>query len=208
MDAFHTYIDHYIYGYLELESLPTSKLFLTYHKIPFNQRIKFADGTKRILEVYRFPLHYRHFSNKETRYYIAGYVSFWALAFYWKLFKNIRRANFIFAGFWGLLSFPFLVGSHYALERIRDVKSVYCIDGKTILMQTFQDGEHTYEFDLADLRIVTGDDLNSELVCLVDSERLKKIKPIYYCIRVIPENIPNMHVFEKLLIEQNYLRYL
>jgi len=206
MSVFHAYIDHYIYGYLELESMPTAKLFLTYHKIPLSQKIKFTDRTRTIIEVYKYPSHYRHLPSREIRYYVSGYVSFWALVFYWKFFKNVRRANIIFATFWGLLSFPFLIGSHYAYDRIRDVKSLHCVNGKTIVMQTFQDENQIYKYDLSDLRIV-GDD-SPEMVCLIDTENLKKMKPIYYCIRIIPENIPNMHIFENLLKEQNYLKYL
>jgi len=206
MSAFHTYFDTYVYGYLELELMPKSNLFLTYHKIPFNQKIKFADRNKRIIEVLKYPSHNRNFSYNEVRYYIAGYISFWALIFYWKLFKNIKRANFIFSSFWGLMSAPFLLASHYAIHRVRDVKSLYCIDGKTIVFQTFQDGEQIYDFDLSDLRFVN--DEFSEFVCFVDNERLKNIKPLYFFIRINPESIHNMHVFKKLMIEQNYLRYL
>lgn len=205
LSAFHNYIDNYIYGYFENEFMPDCQMYLSHFRIPIQEKIKFTDDSKRVIEVLRFPSRRKDFLTAEIRYNISMYISLWASIFYWKLFKNIRRFNVIFSSFWGLCSFPFIVATHYSLVRCRDVKALYCIDGRTIAFQTLQDGDKKYEFDLSQIRIVSRE--NRGFVCFIDIKNLSNFKPVFYFINYDLNFIPNKLVFEKLMIEQKYLKY-
>jgi len=201
------YIDFYICGYLEKEVKPFAKMFCHNYKLKSNQNqiLKFSDISRRILEIYRYPTGYTHTIDKQMKIYIAGYIGIWGIVFYWKCLKNLKNLEFAWSIFWGILSSPFLISSNYALKRIRDVSSIHLMDGKILLIQTFQDGPKVFKYDLSDLRIVNND-LN-EFIIMVDRFSLLKMLPMFYFIRPLPKCINNQLIFEKVIIDQYYLRY-
>ncbi len=206
MSYFHPYFDHYLCGFFEDSLKSNYHLYCPEYKIPFNQKIKFTDRSRIVMELFHYPFDYRHLSSNEIRYYFWGYINLWGLFLYWKIAKNLRYQNPIFVGFWTILVTPIYSASTYALDRIKDVKSIHLVNGKTLLISTFQDNNDTLEFDLAELRVVNEDfDTN---VVLVDRRQILKKRPVFYFIRRREECIFNKHMFEKIIIEQNYLKYI
>ena len=58
-----------------------------------------------------------------------------------KLYKNFKKRLIILSSFYLLSSISFFLLGCYAIERVKDIRSIILKDGNKIFLETFQDDQ-------------------------------------------------------------------
>jgi len=176
------------------------------YNVPKIQRVKFEDEeTKRNLILYKYPSHYKHHKLFEYRSGLCFYFSLMAtLSTYW-LTKAIRQRRIIPSMVFSFFTFTCLLEMKYTLERVKDIKSIILKDGKTFVINTFQDGFINYEFDVSEIKTINKN--IHEVYVLTDKKRLIDKKPLLFYAENCSGCIFNHHVFEAVMKDRRYLKF-
>ena len=199
------FLDQLSYGYFRSKVKIDSDWSCPTFTVPKIQKLKFEDEEKTKLEIFKYPSHYKHHSLLEYRSALVFYFStFGTISTYWfiKALRNKKIFGSLIFGFFTISSF---IEASYSAERIKDVKSIILKDGKTLIIQTFQDGFINYEFDVSEVK--TANKNIEEVLVLVDKERMKLKKPLFFIIEPSPGCIYNPYIFNIVIKDQRYLKY-
>jgi hypothetical protein len=177
---------------------------ITYN-VPKIQKCKFEDENNRNLILYKYPSHYQHHKLFEYRSGLVFYFSILGtLSFYW-LSKALMQRRFFPSLAFSFFTFSCILETLYTLERVKDIKSIILRDGKTFVINTFQDGFINYEFDVSEIKCVNKN--LDEVFVLVDKNRLLNKKPLLFYAENCSGCIFNHHVFEAVMKDRRYLKF-
>ena len=176
------------------------------YKVPKIQRCKFEDeDTKQNLILYKYPTHYRHHQMFEYRSGLVFYFSLMgSLSTYW-LTKAIRTKRILPSLAFSFFTITCFLEIKYTLDRVKDIKSIILKDGKTFIINTFQDGFVNYEFDVSDIKVINKN--LHEVYVLTDRQRLMDGKPLFFYAENCGGCIFNHHVFEAVMKDRRYLKF-
>jgi len=201
-----TILDELSFVFLKKRINPESDWSISYYNVPKIHKLKFEDEQKNRLELYKYPSHYKHHPFLEYRSAFIFYFSiFGTLSTFWFI-KALRNKKLFGTVIFGIFSLSSILEAKYASERVKDIKSIILKDGKTLIIQTFQDGYINYEFDVSEIKVANKN--IEEILVIVDKERVLQKKPIYFFCEPSPGCVYNQFILDVVLKDRRYLNYI
>lgn len=198
-------LDELSFAYLKKRIQPEADWKIPYFSVPKIQKTKFEDEEKRNLILFKYPSHYKHHPFLEYRSAFIFYFSiFGTLSLYWFI-KALRNRKFFSGLIFGFFTVSSLIEAKYSFERVKDVRSIIVKDGKTLIIETFQDGFVNHEFDISEIKVANKN--IQEVLIFVDKSRILIKKPLYYIVEPSPGCVFNQYLFDIVMKDRRYLRY-
>jgi hypothetical protein len=184
--------------------LEEDRKLLTYkvHKLV---KLRFNEDKPEEVIIMKYPSHYKHLKLCQYNFGFAYYFGFLAIS---SLYVGIRsyykRGSIKTLIALSIISFTSMQETYLALTRVKDVKSLIIKDGKTLVIETFQD-EDKYETDLKNIRVSNKN--NKEYLMFVDTEQAKRRDFRFYMLEPCPGTVYNLTLFETVMLDQRYINY-
>lgn len=175
--------------------------------IPLKSKLKKKQENRDVLEIYSYPEEKLNNPIYQFRLLLMGNAGLILAYLLRRFIRGFRREYYTSCVFYIFLSIPLINAMFYVDDRVKDVKSIYLREGKYIQLETFKKGETYFEFDRYDLRVFIQDQ-KKEYIIFMDRGSYFKKRPHFFCLNIDPKNIPDRNIFDNIIYEYNYVKYM
>lgn len=184
--------------------LETDRKLLTYN-VPKLAKLRFNDDKPEEVILFKYPSHYKHLKLCQYNFGFAYYFGFLALStLYIGIRSYMKRGSIKTLIAMSIISFTSMQETYLALTRVKDVKSIIIKNGKTLVIESFQDADK-YETDLKNIRVSNKN--NKEYLMFIDVNQAKNRDFRFYMMEPCPGTVYNLTLFETVILDQRYINY-
>lgn len=185
--------------------LEEERQLLSYN-LPKLAKIKFNNDNAEEIILFKYPTHYRHLKFGQYNIAFAGYFTILGTLSMYVGLKYIYKYNsYKTLIAMSIISLICAQEAYIGYTRVKDVKSIILKNGKTIVIETFQDGNIKYETDLKDIRITNKE--TNDLLILVDVNHAKSREFRFFFAEPSPGTVNNLNLFQTVFLDQRYIKY-
>lgn len=183
--------------------LEEERQLLTYN-LPKLAKIKYNDDNPEEIILFKYPTHYRHLKFGQYNIAFAGYFTILGSITMYIGLKNMYKSYKTLIAM-SIISLFCAQEAYIGYTRVKDVKSIILKNGKTVVIETFQDGNIKYETDLKDIRITNKD--KTELLILVDVNHARSRNFRFFFAEPTPGTVNNLNLFQTVFLDERYIKY-
>jgi hypothetical protein len=176
----------------------------------FNQgpeeQVELSNKPTDELVIYQYPTHYKHMNIFQYDFGFMLYFSLVGSFILVKALADLRKKKYKSGGFFSFMAgFTFLEGWVIS-SRVKDVKIITLKNGNTLCVKTFQDGDMEYRMDIKEFRVVNKE--IEKLIILIDANMARNKNFQFFFIEPTPATVYNPDLFQTVLVDKRYLKYL